>query len=279
MKNKIEKIETCQSYIDGEDFLCSFPEDILAMSVKKDEKTFYHSGNELFWDPWPSDINVERRIGPWVLLKEEGNLQSKVFGENVRVIRKHDDKVWYVWSFHHRGKFYRDLFYGELIYVPLYGNAEKEKIQDPDKEVITKVFGKNRKFPNSYFMSTEKNRYNQALIDLEWYRKLATARKRKISLENKKKLAIVKGISLQELNVVKREEKQKKKRIARTQQWVTVANDVYSSYEFLQTLIKTMTDDREFSQEWFDEGRRKMRALSTTLRPMRTHFPKKSKIL
>jgi len=303
--NKKEELHTCDSYIDGEEFVYSLPDDPFEIEAKISNKYIPHSVPNLVWDPWPTTLGVERRVGNWVLRlgndKNMYRLYQNASG-HVRLIKKHDEKQWYFYYSNringYEGKY--PLFAG-LSLRELYEKATGRFIGNHDAtgelhdfgnklfsrmydetDFITikeKVFGKRRSGFTRYAHSICENEKNicEVFLSLEWYRKQILKIQKKTRIENKKRAASEKGITLEELRNIQNNKEEQEKRILRTQQWVNFSNDVHSSLSFLQSLIDSMSDDREISQEWFDKGRRDMRKLSNTLRPMRTHFEKSKK--
>jgi len=302
--NKKEELHTCDSYIDGEEFVYSLPDDPFEIEAKISNKYDFFRADDLDWEPWPTTLGVERRVGNWVL--KLGNDKSLRFFQNasghVRLIKKHDEKQWYLYysgfEKDYNGKYplftglsLSEMYKKETGYPvdPYDKNDEFKKFEykfieriskEMDFQVIhKKVFGNRRgcQGRGGYIICENEKNIREVFLSLEWYRKQILKMQKKTRLEDKKKAAAEKGVTLKELRNIQNKKEKQEKRILRTQQWVNFSNDVHSSLSFLQSLIDSMSDDREISQEWFDKGRRDIRKLSNTLRPMRTHFEKSKK--
>lgn len=335
----IEKeVVSIDSYVDGEEFLCTIPTGLIDLNLKKK-----HNYNELPWNPWPEEAGVVRRMGRW-LLKYNSKIFSTFYKNKplIKMIRFADDEngEWMLYDsvVHWRcnaAKKLPDLAgrrIHEAVLDTLLANvdftreiteelkaqnardaaalnlrkqtdtnkprvvddrqlnhalvsskrgkqlSEQLKVDDVARLRVTdkqakKVLGRNG-YITSFGWEEFYSREKLFQLDLEWYRKHLMKLQRKHRAVEKKKLAEEKGVSVEELAEQKKAREVLEKRIERTQLWVGMSPDFHQTLDFLNEFARRMNKGEPISQEWYNKGRRAMRKLPETMKPLRWHFVK-----
>lgn len=140
-------------------------------------------------------------------------------------------------------------------------------------EQAEKVLGQNN-YVTHYGWEEFYSREKHLRLDLEWYRKHLMKLQRKHRAAEKKKLAEEKGVSIQELVEQKKTRAAIERSIERTKLWVEISSDFHQTLDFLTEFARKMNSGEVITQEWYDKGRRAMRALPETMKPLRWHFKK-----
>lgn len=306
--SKAEKLVEVPSYIDGEKFVFNVPADIATLDCKISSK--YH-WNELPWSPWPTKKGIVRRMGSFFLklhetvTKETGSY-AKPKVEPVKVVREvsGNPDVWYLFDPHNWDNKDKTgtlpTFNGRHILTmmeqdfpdlkdPGHGVSHEQRMKMPymlkinelrtpapiAKEILDKVYGRSHpRVEVGYTNYENANRNNKFQLELEWYRKELLKIQRKLANEAKKEQAQEQGITVADINEQKRKEAEIARAALLTKEWVDISKEVFKTIDFLNDVVRQMGQRQELDREWFDKGRRDMRELSNTMRPLNKHFGK-----
>ena len=144
-----------------------------------------------------------------------------------------------------------------------------------DKEILKKVYGRSHPRVETHTNYEFADLGNQFQLELEWFRKNLLKIQRKRANKAKKAKAKELGVTVEDINEQKRQEREMAKQVQYTQEWLSIAPEVHKCKEFLDEVIKQMGQRERLDREWYDKGRRHMRELANTMRPLNKHFPKK----
>lgn len=306
-----EQIEV-PSYIEGETFVFNIPYNIQTLDCKISPKPEFYGDDP--WSPWPDVKGIERRMGSWMLKLHDSAETERGLGKNskkrpLKLIRRIGDEpnTWLAWMSSwtpkdeviaddanlkaFNGRHVLSVFeedYPELFSLPDVPWAQRQscpkhqklqelrKPKEISKEILNKVYGRSHPRIESYSSNFEfTDRRNQFQLDLEWYRKELLKIQRKINNKKKKKLAEELGVAVADIEAQKREEQEIAKSAQFTQEWIEISGEVFKTIDFLNDVVKQIGQHRNgLDREWFDQGRRTMRDLANTMRPLNKHFPK-----
>lgn len=314
MAKIVEKLKTVPSYIEGETFTFSVPHNIETLDCKLNQKAGYGEmlwspwpskiGIERRVGPWLLKLHD-------TLYTEKGwgKNRRKIPFTMIRPVDG-DPEVWYVFNDwwdtkddtdnksadrngglpNFNGRHVLSVLkqdFPELDALPhKYGNEAQEcpknqklnELRKPtpiSKEILGKVFGRSHTRGIEVYTNFEHaDRRNKFILDVEWYRKELLKIQRKISNEKKKELAEDLGVTVSDIEAQKREEQEIAKAAQLTQEWIDISGEVFKTIEFLNEVVKQMGQRKDLDREWFDKGRRAMRELANTMRPINKHFPK-----
>jgi len=259
---------------------------------------------ELPWSPWPDRKHIERRVGDFVLKLHPTETHRQGFGKKLkerpwRLIRHVDDPPdeWMVfsqkwgfdeklnlWSFNKRHVLsvmkedFPDLeITNDLADTP--ANRKIRQLRSPPEipeDILNKVYGRSIPRVEQIYTNFENiEQINEFQLCLEWYRKNLLKIQRRRANRCKKELAEELGVTVKDIEKRRRKERKTAKEVQFTQEWIDISTDVHNTIDFLNEVVKRMGQRERLDREWYDDSRRRMRQLASTMRRLSKFFPKK----